>query len=699
MILRDRKLDEKAKKKELQIQKTLNRDISNNRKVVFNAGAGAGKTYALVESLKHIINEFGDKLKKNNQKIICITYTNTAAIEIKNRLQNTNLVLISTIHERLWELIKGYKKELVKLHVDKINSILKDLEFDLYEDKNNNKYSVFQNYSSELKNNLRNYLFQKRDLFWDNYRKQANDIRSTFSSDLETYPDILRNINNFKAIAKTIYDIDDYQKCIEKIKENKHKYKEVIYDAQFNNDRLKRLVISHDTLLEYANKLFKEYPFLNRVVIDKFPYILVDEYQDTHCLVIEIMQSLHKYSDAKRLSLFIGYFGDSAQNIYEKGVGNKLRTLHKKLKVVNKPYNRRSHQEIIDVINEIRNDEVYQESIFKNSEGGSVEFYTAVNNDESIVSSFIKKYKEEWNINSKNKLHCLILMNKKVAEYSGFPNIFNEISSTEYYRKNYNQIGSQLLSNELDKLGIIPLFIYKIIALKTLIDDSKTAISQIFEKDIYKNLTFGDLRKIKLLFNEIKGNTILEYTQSIFSLYNSSKSLNAFNRLVQKTFRFESYNSDEMFEYFLATLYPNLDYDKEADVITAKDKIKSILNIPFQEYLKWFNFINHSELEEVLYHTYHGTKGREYDNVIIVMQNDFGVQQKNKFSNYFKLALTSNEIKDPSIIEKFNNTKNLLYVACSRAIKNLSILYLDDTSEFNNAIEEIFVVNEKYSRG
>ena len=37
--------------------------------VVFNAGAGAGKTYALIQCLKHIIISQGEKLKNHNQKI------------------------------------------------------------------------------------------------------------------------------------------------------------------------------------------------------------------------------------------------------------------------------------------------------------------------------------------------------------------------------------------------------------------------------------------------------------------------------------------------------------------------------------------------------------------------------------------------------------------------------------------------------
>ena len=67
------------------------------------------------------------------------------------------------------------------------------------------------------------------------------------------------------------------------------------------------------------------------------------------------------------------------------------------------------------------------------------------------------------------------------------------------------------------------------------------------------------------------------------------------------------------------------------------------------------------------------------------MTNNFGTQNPNKFSNYFKYI--DGTISVPS---DFENTKNLLYVACSRAIKNLRIYYMDDISSFKNGIEKIF---------
>ena len=89
---------------EEEIQSEIYTAIDDYQNILFNAGAGAGKTYALIESLKHILKKHGDRLQRHNQKVVCITYTNVAVDEIKRRIGYSELIEVSTIHERLWSL-------------------------------------------------------------------------------------------------------------------------------------------------------------------------------------------------------------------------------------------------------------------------------------------------------------------------------------------------------------------------------------------------------------------------------------------------------------------------------------------------------------------------------------------------------------------------------------------------------------------
>ena len=80
--------------------------IDNNQHFLLHGGAGSGKTHSLVEIIQY------KYAKDPNARIACITYTNAAVDVVNERYQNDNLS-VSTIHNFLWNQLKGYKKELV----------------------------------------------------------------------------------------------------------------------------------------------------------------------------------------------------------------------------------------------------------------------------------------------------------------------------------------------------------------------------------------------------------------------------------------------------------------------------------------------------------------------------------------------------------------------------------------------------------
>lgn len=55
----------------------------------------------------------------------------------------------------------------------------------------------------------------------------------------------------------------------------------VEYRPTQNRDNLAKNIISHDTLLDYCKKIIEEYDILQQMLLDSYPYIFVDEYQDT----------------------------------------------------------------------------------------------------------------------------------------------------------------------------------------------------------------------------------------------------------------------------------------------------------------------------------------------------------------------------------------------------------------------------------
>src|SRR5208283_5462960 len=83
--------------------------IDQRRSFLLEAGAGAGKTYSLIQALRYLIEQQGSKLLRQHQHVACITFTNVAVEEIQSRTDRHQAVLSSTIHAFCWSMIKDFQ--------------------------------------------------------------------------------------------------------------------------------------------------------------------------------------------------------------------------------------------------------------------------------------------------------------------------------------------------------------------------------------------------------------------------------------------------------------------------------------------------------------------------------------------------------------------------------------------------------------
>ena len=150
--------------------------LDNKNNFLLSGGAGSGKTYTLVQTLNYVFN------KNNNSSVACITYTNVAANEIKDRSPFTNL-FVSTIHDFLWEEIKDYQKNLK----ESLNNLLQNGEI---------------SYSGEIE--INDLIFDKIE--YKNYRKIENGVIS--------HDDLLKIANymfsKYPLLSKILCDKFDY---------------------------------------------------------------------------------------------------------------------------------------------------------------------------------------------------------------------------------------------------------------------------------------------------------------------------------------------------------------------------------------------------------------------------------------------------------------------------------------------------------
>ena len=282
-------------------------DIEHPFKV--NAGPGAGKTTWLINHIQNVV-QHSNRLGQV-KKIACITYTNVAAEKILLNLgEACENVEIGTIHAFLYKhVVKPYVSFLgiPELAVDRIKG---------HDEYVPNK-SILFNVKSETK---QPYLDDK------NLLEALRDLQWTFdkSGILQVMP---RKIFKFR-IKRETYLV----------------YKKICWSKG---------ILHHDDVLYFSWRLISEYPSILEILRAKFPYIFVDEFQDTNPIQAEILKKL-----AEKESI-IGVIGDRAQSIYKfQGADVTQFTNFNINGMVEYKIegNHRSTAEIINILNIVRND-------------------------------------------------------------------------------------------------------------------------------------------------------------------------------------------------------------------------------------------------------------------------------------------------------------------------------------------------------
>ena len=138
------------------------------------------------------------------------------------------------------------------------------------------------------------------DFLWDNIKHFQKELKEAII-ELVNDADVSRiSISDMSTVPDDFFD---------RLEEG-IQYKEYV--------RIREGIISHDELIIVAERLFSKYPKLCRIVQDKYKFIFIDEYQDTHKEVIETF--LTHFKNTKEKSI-IGFFGDAMQSIYSEGIG------------------------------------------------------------------------------------------------------------------------------------------------------------------------------------------------------------------------------------------------------------------------------------------------------------------------------------------------------------------------------------------
>lgn len=589
--------------------------IGNGNNFLLSGGAGSGKTYTLVQVIKKCIEDFP------TSKVACMTYTNAAVKEIEERVNHKNLN-VSTIHDFLWDNIKHFQKELKQSLV-----VL------------------------------------------------AND-------DLITRI----NISSVNPVPNDFFD--DLEKGIQ--------YKEYL--------RLQDGIISHDELLILANHLFKTYPKLNDILKDRFKFIFVDEYQDTSKLVIEIFLEHFELSCKKNI---VGFFGDAMQCIYDNTVGNLDEYKggnDNEVREVKKQQNRRNPKLVIDLANRLRTDGLVQtESNDENAPNMNEDGSLKVGDIRFLYSDNenIQEVKEHlsWDFSDSKNTKELNLTHNLIADKAGIRNLMN-IYNSDGILKYKNRVRKHIKDNGIDEdfsamtFGEVSDFLVDVNptnSMQRFIDDNPELYNvarnqnwDVFSK-IYvdKDQLLDDKKQSEDDENK-KGSKRDALIRHLFKIETniflySNKRYNEFLRATDYRFSIRRIEDKRVLKASIEslinvgekTIEEVINEANENGVCLIDDKLERfkidkeylfnrVKNVKYKEFQKLFIYLEGF----TPFSTQHKTKGAEFDNVLVILDN--GGWNNYNFKNLFLLAGSE------SVLER---TQKLFYVCCTRSKEKLAIYF------------------------
>lgn len=257
------------------------------RSFLMIAGAGSGKTTSLIKGLNQILKQHGEALKLRRQKVACITYTEIAAGEIWADVSNNPLVHVATIHSFFWSLIRSFQTDIQAWVKSRIQEKLVELR------------AAAENFGPRVQQRTRD-------------KNQADILR---------YEQQLGRISRVRSF--TYGTGSDYVNGI----------------------------LGHDDIIKIVPQLLTERPLMRSLLVQQYPFLFVDESQDTMERVVAALKAVDEHLGDK---FCLGFFGDPMQKIYATGIG--AITAEAGWANIEKPENFRCPRSVLDVANGIRRD-------------------------------------------------------------------------------------------------------------------------------------------------------------------------------------------------------------------------------------------------------------------------------------------------------------------------------------------------------
>lgn len=610
----------------MSIYDTLNKEqkeavLQTEGPLLLLAGAGSGKTRVLTHRIAYLIDEMGVK----PWNILAITFTNKAAGEMRERVDNlvgfgADQIWVSTFHSACVRILRR--------HIDRLGF--------------ENGFTI---YDTDDQKTVIKAICKSLNIDTKAYKERA--IMGVISSAKDELVDVREyELNAVGDFAKSVYAkvYREYQETLKK-----------------NN------ALDFDDIIVKTVELFKNCPEVLDTYQERFRYIMVDEYQDTNTAQFELVRLLaDKYRN-------LCVVGDDDQSIY-KFRGANIRNIldfekyFPEAAVIKLERNYRSTQSILDAANAVisNNESRKDKALWTDKGAGSLvhfrQFDNAYEEAEYIADEIAREVKRK---NVEYRDHAVLYRTNAQARLLEERMImesvpYNVVGGTNFYaRAEIKDILAYLktIDNGRDE-----------VAVRRIINVPKRGVGN---ATLEKLEDFAEMKNMGLY-------EAMEQADDIMSLGKAAAKIKPFVFLIQ-------YFRNHLEEYTIAELIKEIvekieyaEYLQNNDEESAEDRLANVDELitkavnyqethedpSLTEFLEEVALVAdidnvNSDDNRVLLMTLHSAKGLEFPHVYLAGMED------GLFPSYMNIASD-----DPSDVEE---ERRLAYVGITRAMDELTL--------------------------
>lgn len=465
-----------------------------------------------------------------------------------------------------------------------------------------------------------------------------------------------------KASAERLADIASKGRRLERL----DTIKKFVYSP--DTDNRGRDSLNHSEVLKLAGTFVRTKSTLRQILRDGYPFILVDESQDTNRHIVE---ALFAYQAAHKDEVVVGLFGDMMQRIYGDGQPGLGESLPADWATPTKKLNFRCPRRVVELINKVREATDNQTQIPCSSavEGHVRMFlFPSEGTDKAAAEQAVCAHMaaltadHEWA--NEDAVKVLILEHRMAALRMGFDDLLAALYPVSQFR-------TALLDGSLPLVNFFSNLILPLWDART----DKFAIVRIV-RDTSPLASAAALRETENEIEQLaKAQTAVE---ALVSLLDGDADV-TFRQVAEHILATGLFSLPDALKIALAEASADAapsdeGEEEQEEQRTDRDKgIEAFLGVPFQQIRAYAKYVG----RKARFDTHQGVKGLEFPRVMVVMDDREARGFLFKYDKLFGGGATEDSTTA--------STRRLFYVTCSRAERSLALVaYAEDPNRVKN---------------